>query len=364
MSATNNSVPAVFVSLASPTFTGNPKAPTPSPGDSTTSIATTAFVTGGITTAAALKANLASPVFTGSPQAPTQTLGDSTVNIATTAFVANGLALKANLASPTFTGTPAAPTATIGDSSTVLATTAFVAGTVAAATLPAQAGNGGKLITTDGTSTVSWVWAATTGRSTIASSTTTSAIWANYLNQIDWTGTATTPGFPAAPVAGMERTVICAAACSFTAGANMLIDGVTSGNTVTCAAGDQVLVKAISTTQFKLTRIRYDGHAQVETSSFLTYSSRVSNTILAAADRGTLIDVTSGSFTQTFTAAATLGSGWYCTYRNSGSGTVTLDPNASETIGGAATCDMLQRELGRAGIEPATHGFSVRCSTN
>lgn len=58
-------------------------------------------------------------------------------------------------ASPTFTGTPAAPTATAGDSSTQIATTAFVAGTAFSSALPAQTGNSGKIITTDG-SNASW----------------------------------------------------------------------------------------------------------------------------------------------------------------------------------------------------------------
>ena len=69
----------------------------------------------------------------------------------------------------------------------------------------------------------------------------------------------------------------------------------------------------------------------------LTRSARTSDTILAAGDKATLIDVTSGTFTQTITAAATLGAGWYCFYRNSGSGDITLDPNASETIDGLAS---------------------------
>jgi len=42
---------ALKAPLASPTFTGDPKAPTPSPGDNDTSIATTAFVTAAITAA-------------------------------------------------------------------------------------------------------------------------------------------------------------------------------------------------------------------------------------------------------------------------------------------------------------------------
>jgi hypothetical protein len=86
----------------------------------------------------ALKANLASPTFTGTPSLPTgtigvtQTAGNSTTALATTAFVTTANNLKANLASPTFTGTPSLPTGTIGvtqtagNSTTALATTAFV----------------------------------------------------------------------------------------------------------------------------------------------------------------------------------------------------------------------------------------------
>ena len=85
----------------------------------------------------ALKANLASPTFTGTPSLPTgttgvtQTAGDSTTKLATTAFVTTADNLKANLASPTFTGTPSLPTGTTGvtqtagNSTTALATTAF-----------------------------------------------------------------------------------------------------------------------------------------------------------------------------------------------------------------------------------------------
>lgn len=66
----------------------------------------------------ALKATLASPTFTGTPTLPTgtigttQTAGNSTTALATTAFVTTADNLKANLASPTFTGTVTLPTAT------------------------------------------------------------------------------------------------------------------------------------------------------------------------------------------------------------------------------------------------------------
>lgn len=72
-------------------------------------------------------------------------------------------------------------------------------------------------------------------------------------------------------------------------------------------------------------------------SADLIRSARTSNTILGTADKGTLIDITSGTFSQTFDAAATLGDGWWCYLRNSGTGVITLDPNAAETMDGVAT---------------------------
>ena len=73
-------------------------------------------------------------------------------------------------------------------------------------------------------------------------------------------------------------------------------------------------------------------------------SNRTSNTILAAADLSTLINITSGTFSQTFTAAATLGSGWFCYIKNSGTGDITLDPNSTELIDGLSTYVMYPNE--------------------
>ena len=112
--------------VASPTFTGDPKAPTPAENDNDTSIATTAYVM----REANKKAPIASPTFTGDPKAPTPTAGDNDTSIATTAFVntaiTNANASKANLASPTFTGDPKAPTPADNDNDTSIATTAYV----------------------------------------------------------------------------------------------------------------------------------------------------------------------------------------------------------------------------------------------
>lgn len=64
--------------------------------------------------------------------------------------------------------------------------------------------------------------------------------------------------------------------------------------------------------------------------------NRATNTILALADYGKVFRGT-GSFTQTLTAVATLGDGWYCEYRVESGNTVVFDPNASENIDGATT---------------------------
>ena len=79
-----------------------------------------------------LYATLLSPTFTGTPTLPTgtiavtQTAGNSTTAIATTAFVTTADALKADIASPSLTGTPTAPTAAAATNTTQIATTAFV----------------------------------------------------------------------------------------------------------------------------------------------------------------------------------------------------------------------------------------------
>lgn len=72
--------------------------------------------------------------------------------------------------------------------------------------------------------------------------------------------------------------------------------------------------------------------------SFVT--SRSSNTILGVSDYGKPFRATS-SFTQTLTAAATLGDGWFVPYRVESGATLTVDPNSSEQIDGAATKDFV-----------------------
>lgn len=76
----------------------------------------------------------------------------------------------------------------------------------------------------------------------------------------------------------------------------------------------------------------------------LTRDTRTSNTQLAAADCENFVDVTTGGFTQTFAAAAALGAGWWCVYRNNSTADVTLDPNSTETIDGLTSYVMYPGE--------------------
>ena len=143
---------AYKANIASPTLTGNPQAPTPAVGDNTTSIATTAFnyqsnvglrgyVDNSIATVNStivLRANIASPTFTGNPQAPTPSIGDNDTSIATTAFVYQANVAQtgynagtyAPINNPVLTGNPQVPTATYGNSSPSVASTAFVQGAI------------------------------------------------------------------------------------------------------------------------------------------------------------------------------------------------------------------------------------------
>jgi hypothetical protein len=167
--------------IASPAFTGVPTGPTAALHNSSTELATTAYVQGelaalpsaGVTSfntrtgavvlstadiTGAGGAPIASPGLTGTPTAPTAAQADSSTTLATTAFVhaavsALGTTVQsfnnrtgtvtligndisaaggALLAGPAFSGVPTAPTATVGTATTQLATTAFVQAAIAA----------------------------------------------------------------------------------------------------------------------------------------------------------------------------------------------------------------------------------------
>lgn len=96
---------------------------------------------------------------------------------------------------------------------------------------------------------------------------------------------------------------------------------------------------------------------------------RAANLVLAPGDFGRCI-IASGSWTQTFAGAATLGDGWFVQYRNQGSGVITLAPSAGEFIDGVAAIRLAPGDsceirctgtafhtIGRAGTPPGTIAF-------
>ena len=139
-------------------------------------------------------------------------------------------------------------------------------------------------------------------RATVASAATTADIWGALGNTIDFTGTAIVTGMPAAAQAGATRELICAGACSFTAGANILIEGYASGNTLMCAANDIVNVMAITTTQFQLTFTKYSG----KLGGSDTTSSAVDMTFTSASGRLQVMSMTAASKKVTLPAGTTL----------------------------------------------------------
>ena len=172
-----------YAKLASPTFTGNPLAPTPALGDSDTSIATTAFVqktlggvlsksvAGGVNvTLTAVEAGNGILVFTGAltasisvivPTAPTRpwvvfnnTTGAFTLTVKTASGTGvlvpqgkreivycdgtNVASAFTDFVNVALEGVPTAPTAATGTNTTQLATTAFVNAEIANDAAPAS----------------------------------------------------------------------------------------------------------------------------------------------------------------------------------------------------------------------------------
>ena len=94
-----------------------------------------------------------------------------------------------------------------------------------------------------------------------------------------------------------------------------------------------------------MTPLRVAQYLTIQPKGEIKRLARTSNVKLTAAEFGRFIDITSGTFTQTFDPAASLGEGWFCYLKNSGSGDVTLDPNASETLDGQTSFIMYPGEV-------------------
>lgn len=182
-------------------------------------------------------------------------------------------------------------------------------------------------------------------------------------NIITITGTTAITSLGAV-AAGARRVLVFAGALTLTHNAaSLLLPG--GGNVVT-AAGDSaeflsmgagawrclryVRAASMPATQTGVEEIKgktidglYNTLLNVPMWSFVR-AARAANSQLVAADKGRLIDITGGTFVQTFAAVSALGDGWWCWIRNSGTGDVTIDPAAAELIDGLSSFVMYPGE--------------------
>lgn len=106
----------------------------------------------------------------------------------------------------------------------------------------------------------------------------------------------------------------------------------------------------------------YDGtQFNIEAAYSRKVQSRSSDTILGVGDRESVL-IATATYTQTLTAAATLGDGWAIDIIVDSGATLTIDPNSTETVDGSATKAIVGPAQGRLVCNGAlfrTIGFSA-----
>jgi hypothetical protein len=212
-------------------------------------------------------------------------------------------------------------------------------------TLPTQTNNGGKYLTTDG-SNASW---ANVVSGLVSTSIQTANVNAsvNDLVRCNTTAGGFAVTFPASPadgsIIGILDTANKFAANNVTILPNTgkTIEGDSTSMILDINGTYVTFMYISSTSNWKLQET-----PRPQTLVGVKNIVNISNAYTVTAnDLGKIVNCTANTFTVSLTAAATLGSGFTCTIWNTGTGAITIDPNASETIDGVATL-VLQRGEG------------------
>ena len=153
---------------------------------------------------------------------------------------------------------------------------------------------------------------------------------------------------------GRERTVVFDGALTLTNGASLILP---TGANITTAAGDVAVFRGEGTGVTRCVAYTRASGQPIATVALANGGTGATTQAAALQALGTLGNITvaktgaytvidsdrgdvilcSGTFSLTLTAAATLKNGFSFGVVNTGTGTITIDPNASETVDGAGT---------------------------
>jgi hypothetical protein len=134
--------------------------------------------------------------------------------------------------------------------------------------------------------------------------------------------------------AGMRFRFILSASANTGSGVTLAVNGLTAHtirrrDNTSLSAGD-LAPNALIDVTYDGTVFRINGLVASQVATNIPRSSRTSNTLLGVNDKGSIVSISSGTFTQTFDRTATLGDGWWLYYQNLGLGTIT-----ARSVGGA-----------------------------